>query len=279
MNAALSDTVFLMRLEHDSDVVPMESYAPLLVNVNTGASQWGTNLIGYDALHSFGSPSYYAQAMLGQNKGDVVLPTTLQAAPPAAAPAAAPHGSAGVGSYHTQVQYKDITVTAPDGQTLLTADLTKDTHDWRSPGGAWNLQDRTFASECAEGETWAMTGDPSWTDYTIRLKARKQSGPEGFLVLFHAQDGSNYRWWNVGGWGNTRPLRGDAGRRPGAYGPSVPFTVETGRWYDLRLEVTGNHVRGFVDGKLVTDTNGGAGRRPRRCSPRRPMPRPATRSS
>ena len=31
--------------------------------------------------------------------------------------------------------------------------------------------------------------------------------------------------------------------------------VETGRWYDLKLEVTGNHVRGFVDGKLVTDTN------------------------
>ena len=35
----------------------------------------------------------------------------------------------------------------------------------------------------------------------------------------------------------------------------MPFVVETGRWYDLRLEVTGNRVRGFVDGKLVTDTN------------------------
>ena len=82
-----------MGLERNADAVPMECYAPLLVNVNPAdpvkgyprAWQWPTNLIGYDALHSFGSPSYYAQAMLGQNKGDVVLPATLQAAPPAAA--------------------------------------------------------------------------------------------------------------------------------------------------------------------------------------------------
>ena len=31
-----------------------------------------------------------------------------------------------------------------------------------------------------------VTGDPAWTDYTIRLKARKLGGDEGFLVLYHA---------------------------------------------------------------------------------------------
>jgi len=39
------------------------------------------------------------------------------------------------------------------------------------------------------------------------------------------------------------------GREP--YGPSTPFTIETGRWYDLKLEVNGHSVRGYVDGKLV----------------------------
>ena len=71
----------------------MECYAPLLVNVSPAdtakgypkAWQWATNLIGYDALRSYGSPSYYAQAMLGQNKGDVVLPAMLTVAPGAAA--------------------------------------------------------------------------------------------------------------------------------------------------------------------------------------------------
>ena len=86
LNAALADAAFVMGLERNADVVPMQCYAPLLVNVSPEdpvkgypkAWQWQTNLIGYDALRSFGSPSYYAQAMLGQNKADVVLPTSIK---------------------------------------------------------------------------------------------------------------------------------------------------------------------------------------------------------
>ncbi|HEX4797560.1 MAG TPA: alpha-L-arabinofuranosidase C-terminal domain-containing protein [Humisphaera sp.] len=92
LNAALADAAFVMGLEKNADIIPMECYAPLLVNVSPEdpakgypkAWQWNTNLIGYDALHSFGSPSYYAQAMLGQNKGDLVLPVTLKISPTAA---------------------------------------------------------------------------------------------------------------------------------------------------------------------------------------------------
>ncbi|HTK76808.1 MAG TPA: alpha-L-arabinofuranosidase C-terminal domain-containing protein, partial [Gemmataceae bacterium] len=101
LNAALADAAFVMGLEKNADVVPMECYAPLLVNVSPAdlakgypkGSQWATNLIGYDALHSFGSASYYAQVMLGQNKGDVVLPAALNVTPaqgPAAASGARP---------------------------------------------------------------------------------------------------------------------------------------------------------------------------------------------
>ena len=91
LNAALADAAFVIGLEKNADIVPLECYAPLLVNVSPEDPgkgypkgwQWATNLIGYDALRSFGSPSYYAQAMLGQNKGDVVLPVTLNVAPEA----------------------------------------------------------------------------------------------------------------------------------------------------------------------------------------------------
>lgn len=60
----------------------MSCYAPLFVNVSDigGASrsqQWATNLIGYNALTSFGSPSYYVQKMFANNKGDVVLSVAL----------------------------------------------------------------------------------------------------------------------------------------------------------------------------------------------------------
>lgn len=73
MGAALGDAAFMTGMERNSDIVVMQCYAPLLVNVNPGARQWAPNLIGYDNLNSFGAPSYYAQAMFAQNLGDVVL--------------------------------------------------------------------------------------------------------------------------------------------------------------------------------------------------------------
>ena len=53
------DAAWQMGLERDADLIPIQCYAPLFVNVNPGASEWNTNLIGYDAMTSFGSPSYY----------------------------------------------------------------------------------------------------------------------------------------------------------------------------------------------------------------------------
>jgi alpha-L-arabinofuranosidase len=81
LNAALGDSAWMTGMERNSDVVLIESYAPLFVNVNPNGRQWGTNLIGYDALNSYGSPSYYAQVMFGTHVGDVVLPTTTDGGP------------------------------------------------------------------------------------------------------------------------------------------------------------------------------------------------------
>jgi alpha-L-arabinofuranosidase len=77
LNAALGDAAWLTGLERNSDLVIMVAYAPILVNVNPGASQWPNNLIGYDALRSYGSPSYYVQSMFARQAGNVVLPATL----------------------------------------------------------------------------------------------------------------------------------------------------------------------------------------------------------
>jgi len=74
LNAALGDASWLTGLERNSDQVIMESYAPLLVNVNS--HQWPTNLIGFNALASYGSPGYYVQQMMSRAHGDQVLPAT-----------------------------------------------------------------------------------------------------------------------------------------------------------------------------------------------------------
>jgi alpha-N-arabinofuranosidase len=74
MNAALGDAAWMTCMERNSDVVIASCYAPLFVNVNPGGMQWESDLIGYDALNAYGSPSYYAQAMFGNYLGDKVVP-------------------------------------------------------------------------------------------------------------------------------------------------------------------------------------------------------------
>jgi alpha-N-arabinofuranosidase len=81
-NAALGDAAWMTGMERNSDVVVMASYAPLLVNVNPGGMQWPTDLIGYDALTSYGSPSFYAQVMFASYIGDEVPEATLKGVGP-----------------------------------------------------------------------------------------------------------------------------------------------------------------------------------------------------
>jgi alpha-N-arabinofuranosidase len=81
MSCAISDAAFMTGMERNTDIVLMSCYAPLLVNVNPGARQWAVNLIGYDALNCFGSPSYYAQKMFAEHLGDRTVPISMANAP------------------------------------------------------------------------------------------------------------------------------------------------------------------------------------------------------
>ena len=77
LGAALGDAAWMTGLERNSDIVVMASYAPLFVNVNPGGMQWPSDLIGYNALSSYGSPSYYAQVMFSTHLGDQVVESKL----------------------------------------------------------------------------------------------------------------------------------------------------------------------------------------------------------
>ncbi len=81
LNAALGDAAWMTGMERNSDVVVMSCYAPLFVNVNPGAMQWRSDLIGYDGLSCYGSPSYYAQKMFTTYKGNRVIPITASGIP------------------------------------------------------------------------------------------------------------------------------------------------------------------------------------------------------
>ena len=76
LQAAIGDAAFMTQMEKNSDVVVMNCYAPMFVNVNPGARQWRPNLIGYDALRVYGSPSYHAIKMFSTHLGDEILKAT-----------------------------------------------------------------------------------------------------------------------------------------------------------------------------------------------------------
>lgn len=82
LQAALADAAWMTGMERNSDIVIMASYAPLFVNVNPGGMQWETDLIGYDALTSYGSPSYWAQVLFANHLGAEVVASTLTNAGP-----------------------------------------------------------------------------------------------------------------------------------------------------------------------------------------------------
>jgi alpha-N-arabinofuranosidase len=77
LQSALADAAWLIGLERNADLVIMNCYAPLFVNVNPGGMQWSTDLIGYDALNSFGSASYWGQVMFASHIGAEVVSSTL----------------------------------------------------------------------------------------------------------------------------------------------------------------------------------------------------------
>jgi alpha-L-arabinofuranosidase len=86
MSGALGDSAWMSCMERNSDIVLLSCYAPLFVNVSKldgqGRSmQWSSDLIGYDALHTYGSPAYYAQRMFSTMHGDEILATESQNIP------------------------------------------------------------------------------------------------------------------------------------------------------------------------------------------------------
>jgi alpha-L-arabinofuranosidase len=246
LRGALGEAAFMTGLERNSDQVIMASYAPLLVNLNHRA--WNPDLINFDSSRWYGLPSYYVQKLFAENRGDISLPTTVDAP---RAERETPRGMIGVGTWNTAAEFRNVKVAAPDGKVLLADDLSHGTDRWKFLGGGdWKVADGALRQTAEKEFIRALAGDRNWTDYTLTLQARKISGAEGFLVLFRIRGDEDRIWWNIGGWGNTADAI-EAGDRLG----SKPDNIESGRWYDLKVVVTGNHVQCYRDGKLEHDVD------------------------
>jgi alpha-L-arabinofuranosidase len=246
LDAALAEAAFMAGMERNSDIVRLASYAPLFVNVNN--RQWNPNAIVFDANRSYGTPSYHVQALFANHRPDRGVTTRYTVPAPEAYHVA---GGVGLQTWRTQAEFRDLRVEV-DGR-----DVTPANPEWRTVRGAWRPEVGTVAqSQLGEDARAILKGvDLAGANrYTVRVKARKTGGNEGFILMFQNRDDDNFLMWNVGGWGNTMHgfERGVGGARS-VVGNQVQGAVETGRWYDLRIEGDGPHVRAYLDDKLVQE--------------------------
>lgn len=248
LRAALGEAAFMTGIERNSDIVIMAAYAPLFVNVN--ARQWNPDLIGFDSSRVYGTPSYYVQQLFSLYRGTHVLPTSVESP---VRMALRTQGAVGVGTWRTQAEYRDIRVER-NGETLLLVDPEQAVNTGRKRRGEWQAVDGNIRQNNLAEDVRLVVGDPQWNDYTLTLRARKLGGAEGFLILFRVRDDDNWYWWNIGGWGNTRhAVERSLGGAKSIVSNEVAGSVETGRWYDIRVEVRGDRIRCYLDGVLVHD--------------------------
>jgi alpha-L-arabinofuranosidase len=245
LRAALAEAAYMTSLWKNSDEVLMASYAPLFAKF--GHDQWHPDLIWFDNTRVLRTPNYFVQQQFARNRPDVYLPTTVEASTILPHPA----GLIGVGTWKTQAEYKDLRVTAPDGRVLFESDFSNGFGGWKTSGGDWKVMNGALRQTAGGENLRAVVGDPAWSDYTLTLKARKLGGSEGFLILFHTPEIENPVWWNLGGWGNTEHSLqgGDLAE------DHVRGSIETGRWYDIRIELRNGKVRAYLDGKLIHEVN------------------------
>ncbi|MEO5891334.1 MAG: alpha-L-arabinofuranosidase C-terminal domain-containing protein [Ferruginibacter sp.] len=251
MNAALSDAVYIMSMERNSDLVKMSSYAPLLVNVND--IDWPVNLVNFNASESFARISYYTIKMFNENKPtrniatQTIIPEQKSKAPLFA-------GGIGLATWDTQSDYKDIEVIKA-GKIVYKSDFINNPNEWKLVRGNWQVKDSAL-SQTVEGEQrLAWLKDKTFDTYTLKLKARKISGYNAFIIPFAVKNDSTQLRAHIGSWLNSNTVFESVtnGFDIAAISESkrLDKPIETGRWYDVAIEVDNDKVDCYLDGKLL----------------------------
>ena len=242
MNAALGEAVYMMGMENNSDIVPLNSYAPIFVNEND--AKWRPDMIRFNSNRVMGTPSYYVQQLMPQHVGTQVVRVEQQGnvnlqRRTAVTP---PKSRIGFATWATQASFTHPDPLPKTGQPQFLS-------------GQWQKNaDGSVSQTSLYEQCLAMCRAEVSDHYTVKFRARKDSGNEGFIIVFNYVDSLNYDWVNLGGWGNTQHgiehiTNGGKGQME-----TKPGSIETGRWYDITFQMAGDSLKCWLDKELVFDT-------------------------
>ena len=147
----------------------------------------------------------------------------------------------GYSAWNTQVSYTHCDPLPKTGKPELVS-------------GTWEMNDGILQHKAREKAPLAICNYviPS-NHYTIQCSARKDSGPDGFIIVFNYVDAQHYCRLNFGYEGNTKHVieqtSGNKRKRLATHTGSV----ETGKWYDVKLTVAGDTIKAWLDNELIFD--------------------------
>ena len=263
-NSALSEAAYMTGLERNGDIVKMAAYAPLFGNIT--AVHWAPDLIWFNNHTSTNSVNYYVQKVFAENVGSSLLESQLTEAPLSQNEL---KGKVGLGTWNTSAEFDNVKiVNNNDGKTIAYDNF--DTEDslnlnWQKiSDGNWSVksgklvQSSTSTNTNAYGNTGSTVyfGSPNWKNYTYTVDAVKTGGQEGFLIPIAVSSGRDNYFWNIGGWNNTVSCLQQVsdGTKSGQLSGTVKnVSLSTGATYKLKVVVTGDNIKCYINDTLYVD--------------------------
>lgn len=164
------------------------------------------------------------------------------------------HPRVGLGTWQSSVKYENIVVTNLDNNTTVYSSAnTASGEDWSTSTALYHTGDSksytnnqlAIADGSNNGATAVLDIPIPSDNYQITCRAQKESGAEGFLVMFDYLDDQNYKWWNIGGWGNKQHVVQVNGAQPSesshfgnvAISGTDDVLITQGNWYNITIQV------------------------------------------
>jgi alpha-L-arabinofuranosidase len=281
---ALAEASFMFGIEHNSDLVKIASYAPLLENVNF--SNWPTNLIRFKNDSIYGRSSYYVQKMFNENKPDVTLQTKLDLDLSTEKISGKIGFSATTYTDNSTIKVKDFAVSK-GSSTKYSSKFPADTAKW-AKSGSWTLVENSFATGTLKDLSYLtppglyipgnpkgnkspvrLTGGGSiilndlvFDDCTISANVMRDSVFNGFNIRFGVVDDKNYFTLTISNPRMRRfwmPSTTNNQNQPEKYVASIEHIVNG---TSLRLGIIGNsfdfnigalhNVKVTISGKMIS---------------------------
>ena len=211
MRAALAEAVMLSAIERNSDVMPMASYAPLLANVHS--INWRPDLIYFDNVSSYGTPSYYVQKMFADSRLDSSVPVDVKAG--------------------------ELKVSVEGATSVKGVDATAEVQDEKTTGSG-------------ESYTYTARIRKTSGDGGLVIRFAVQDGGGSYLAWYLGvkNRANTLLVWGGGGDQNVPTYQLETSLS-GPIAPDVHGVIEMGRWYDVEIQVTGRNVVCALNGKEV----------------------------